>query len=135
MLPLRHHQLVSCYSRHQLQIQTHSSECRLQLQIQTYSSELAQPQSSTRFQKQNKQAPTEQDQSSPSANIHQTIRRRCPVTSGINFKSSTNVEPAANELTSSTQLQIQHKGHRVIPNNHHKETSVELIPNGKLWYY
>ena len=85
-----------------------------------------------KLKKQNKQAPTEQDQSSPSANIHQTIRRRCPVTSGINFKSSTNVEPAANELTSSTQLQIQHKGHRVIPNNHHKETSVEQVPKSSF---
>ena len=40
----------------------------------------------------------------------------------------TNVNPGSNELTSSTKLQIQHKGHRVIPNNHHKETSVEQVP-------
>ena len=35
--------------------------------------------------------------------------------------------PGPNGLTSSTQLQIQHKGHRVIQNNTNKETSVEQV--------
>ena len=58
--------------------------------------------------------------------------KRFPVTSGINSKSCTNVNPVANELTSRPQLQIQHKGHRVIPNNHHKETSVEQVPKSSF---
>ena len=45
-----------------------------------------------------------------------------------NSSPATMSNPGSNGLTSSTQLQIQHKGHRVIPNNHHKETSVEQVP-------